>query len=256
MTVQSPVKKQQPDGMSHRGGGGGLPPPPSLRRRLALPTILSDSSSPPTRHIRALMLHPSLTQATSSVCYGCLGEYCVGYLSGTPEMRQLGGFSGVGAIVPSFLPAECSGGMGMWGIFGKPLKRAIWNTLGLHAVLTVCLIFLSFLGGACVACCLFLSTGSHEVCIQIHAMCCCVLRCTTKAIGSEKSALWRCKLGAGYGHMSPSIAKRPLAAGSKQPACTHKEHQILTTTEAVCGPCLSTQGGCQSRHAGCRIGKN
>ena len=24
----------------------------------------------------------------------------------------------------------------MWGIFGKPLKRAIWNTLGLHAVLT------------------------------------------------------------------------------------------------------------------------
>ena len=20
----------------------------------------------------------------------------------------------------------------MWGIFGKPLKRAIWNTLGLH----------------------------------------------------------------------------------------------------------------------------
>ena len=24
----------------------------------------------------------------------------------------------------------------------------------------------------------------------------------------------------------------------------------------VCGPCLSTQGGCQSRHAGCRMGKN
>ena len=24
----------------------------------------------------------------------------------------------------------------MWGIFGKPLKTAIWNTLGLHAVLT------------------------------------------------------------------------------------------------------------------------
>ena len=37
----------------------------------------------------------------------------------------------------------------MWGIFGKPLKRAIWNTLGLHAVLTVCLIFLSFLDGTC-----------------------------------------------------------------------------------------------------------
>ena len=34
----------------------------------------------------------------------------------------------------------------MWGIFGKPLNRAIWNTLGLHAVLTTCLIFSSVLG--------------------------------------------------------------------------------------------------------------
>ena len=29
----------------------------------------------------------------------------------------------------------------MWGIFGKPLKRAIRNTPGLHAVLTTCLRF-------------------------------------------------------------------------------------------------------------------
>ena len=42
-------------------------------------------------------------------------------------------------IVASFVPAECpKGGGGMWGIFGKPLKRAIWNTLGLHVVLTIC----------------------------------------------------------------------------------------------------------------------
>ena len=32
---------------------------------------------------------------------------------------------------------------------------------------------------------------------------------------------------------SPSKAKRPRTAGSQQPACTHKEHQILTTTEAA-----------------------
>ena len=33
-------------------------------------------------------------------------------------------------IVASFVPAECpkGGGGGMWGIFGNPLKRAIWNT--------------------------------------------------------------------------------------------------------------------------------
>ena len=64
----------------------------------------------------------------------------------------------------------------MWVIFGKALKRAIWNTLGLHVVLTVCLRFLSFLDSACVACWLFLSTDSHHVRIQIHATCCCIPR--------------------------------------------------------------------------------
>ena len=44
------------------------------------------------------------------------------------QLRQLRGFSGVSAIVASFVPTECSGGGGMWGIFGKPLKRAIRNT--------------------------------------------------------------------------------------------------------------------------------
>ena len=34
-------------------------------------------------------------------------------------------------------------------------------------------------------------------------------------------------------HTSPSNAKRPRAAGSQQPACTHQEHQILTTSEAA-----------------------
>ena len=56
----------------------------------------------------------------------------------------------------------------MWGIFGKPLKRAICNTLGLPAVLTTCLRFLSVSDGACVACCLFFSTGSCHVFIQIQ----------------------------------------------------------------------------------------
>ena len=56
----------------------------------------------------------------------------------------------------------------MWGMFGKPLrKRAIWNTLGLHAAPTTCLRFLCFLDSACVAFCLFLSTGSHVRIIRI-----------------------------------------------------------------------------------------
>ena len=41
---------------------------------------------------------------------------------------QHGAFSGVGAFVASFVPAECPRGGGMWSIFGKPFKRAIWNS--------------------------------------------------------------------------------------------------------------------------------
>ena len=85
----------------------------------------------------------------------------------------------------------------MWGIFGKPLERAIRNTLGLHAVPTTCLRFSSVLDDACVACCLFLSIGSHHVCIQIHATCSCFTGCTAETIGSEKSTPWWCSLGAG-----------------------------------------------------------
>ena len=94
---------------------------------------------------------------------------------GRGVLCQHGAFSGVGAVVASFVPAECPkrGGGGMWSIFEKYLKRAIWSTLGLHAVLTICLRFLSFLGSTCVACCLFMSTGSYHVRIQIHATCCC-----------------------------------------------------------------------------------
>ena len=80
----------------------------------------------------------------------------------------------------------------MWGIFGKPLKRAIWNTPGLHAVLTVCLRFLSVLYRVCAACCPLLLTGTHHVCLQIHATCCCLPRCTTATFGAEKGSLWGC----------------------------------------------------------------
>ena len=85
----------------------------------------------------------------------------------------------------------------MWGIFRKPLKRAIWNTLGLLAVLTTCLRFLSVLDGARVFCCLFLSTGSYHVYIQIHSTDCCFPGCTTKAFGAQKGSLWGCRVGPG-----------------------------------------------------------
>ena len=100
-------------------------------------------------------------------------------------------------IVASFVPAECPKGGGMWGMFGKPLKRAIRNTLGLHVVLTVCLRFLSFLDSTCVACWLFLSTDSHHVWIQIHATCRCSPRCTATTFGSQESTFGGCKVGAG-----------------------------------------------------------
>ena len=64
--------------------------------------------------------------------------------------------------LPHLCPLSVPVGWG-GGIFGKPLKRAIWNTAALHAVLTICLRFSSVLDGACVACCPFLSTTTCNV---------------------------------------------------------------------------------------------
>ena len=79
------------------------------------------------------------------------------YLSGTfGIVAGFGGFPGVGALVPSFVSGECSRGRGMWGICGKPSKRAIWSAPGLRAVLPTRLRCSSVLDDARVACCLFL----------------------------------------------------------------------------------------------------
>ena len=49
---------------------------------------------------------------------------------GRPWFCQHGAFSGVGAIVASFVSTGCPVGRGMWGRFGKPLKRAFWRCMG------------------------------------------------------------------------------------------------------------------------------
>ena len=109
---------------------------------------------------------------------------------------QHGAFSGVGAFVASFVPAECPKGGGYVGYIRKALQKGNLELPGLHAVLTTCLRFLSVLDGVCAACCLFLSTGSYYVWIQIHATCCCFPRCTTKTSGAQKGSLWGCRVGA------------------------------------------------------------
>ena len=55
------------------------------------------------------------------------------------------------------------------GYIQKDLEKGYLEHPGLHAVLTTCLRFSSVLDGACVACCLCLSTGSYHVYIQIHS---------------------------------------------------------------------------------------
>ena len=70
------------------------------------------------------------------------------------------------------------------GYIRKALEKGYLEHLGLHAVPTTCLRFSSVLVDACVACRLFLSTGSYHVRIQIHSTGCCFPRCTTKAFGA------------------------------------------------------------------------
>ena len=78
------------------------------------------------------------------------------------------------------------------GYIRKALERGYLEHPGLHVVLTTCLRFLSISDGACVACCLFFSTGSCHVFIQIHATGCCFPGCTTKAVDAQKGSLWGC----------------------------------------------------------------
>ena len=124
-------------------------------------------------HLRANLRGCSPRGAHSAARHATSARHAQHISRGRAVSCQHGAFSGVGAFVVSFVPAECPVGGGMWVIFGKPLKWAIRNTPGLHAVLTTCLRFLSALDSACVACCLFLLTGSHHVFIQIHTTCCC-----------------------------------------------------------------------------------
>ena len=98
--------------------------------------------------------------------------------------------------VPLFVLTECPVG-GYVGYIRKALEKGYLEHPGLHAVLTKCLRFSSILDSACVACCLFLSTGSHHVCIQIHAACSGLPRCSTETSGSQNSTLWGCEVGAG-----------------------------------------------------------
>ena len=73
------------------------------------------------------------------------------------------------------------------GYIWKALEKGYLEHPGLHAVLTTFLRFSSILDGACVPCCPFLSTGNHHVCIQIYTTCCCFPRCTTIALGAQKT---------------------------------------------------------------------
>ena len=139
----------------------------------------------------------SICRALGACSVSCLlksGTFTVNWRISLGRYRscQHRAFSGVGSIVASFVSTECPKGRGMWGMFGKPLKRAIWNTPGLHAVLTTCLRFLSVSDDVCAACCPLLLTGTHHVCLQIHVPCCCLPRCTTETFGAEKSSLWGC----------------------------------------------------------------
>ena len=190
----------------------------SLRRTMCPDVLLLFTPTRLQRHthehhlitLALLCQHQNISRGRRVLCHFC-------------------GFSGVGAVVASFVPTECSGGRGMWGTFGKPLKRAIWNTLGLHAVLTTCLRFLSVVDGACVACCLFFSTGSCHVFIQIHASPDAPQKLLTRKRARSGGAEWVQVTQ----HEPGSRAKKPRTSPSQPPACSHKEHDILTTAEAT-----------------------
>ena len=176
----------------------------------------------------------------------------------TPIVPTQWVFRGSAPLFPHLCPLSVPE-VGVCGVYSEsPLKRAIWNTLGLHAVLTTCLRFSSVLDDGCVACCL---------CQQAADMS--AYKFTPRAVASPyapQKPLVRKRARSGGAqwvrvqrHERGSRAKKPHTSRSQPPACTHREHHILSTTEALqggpnsetwtsqltaYGPCLPTQGGC------------
>ena len=121
--------------------------------------------------------------------------------------------------------AQCvSRSAGYVGIFGKSLKRAIWNAWGLHAVLTTCLRLSSFSDGACVACCLSLSTGSYHSAYKFTPWDVASPDAPQKPLVSRRARSGAVKWVQMSQDEPGRKAKKPCTAGSRQPACTHKEH--------------------------------
>ena len=92
-------------------------------------------------------------------------------------------------------------------------------------------IFVRF--GWCLCCLLpLLLTGRNYVCIQIHTQCAVaspnaaqkpLVRKRARSRGARRVQV----------HEPGSRAKKSHTTKSQQPACTHKEHPILTSTEAT-----------------------
>ena len=136
------------------------------------------------------------------------------------------------ALLPHLCPLSVPKGGGMWGILGKPFKRAIWNSLGLHAVFTTCLRFSSVLDG-CVL-------PAASFCQQAATMSVYKSRqCAVPSPDAPHKPLVRKRArsgGAEWVRVTRRPAKpaqKPRVVGLQQPACTHEEHQILSTAEAT-----------------------
>ena len=143
-----------------------------------------------------------LTSPATDVCTMPLfASLVLEYLGAVEFCAGSVGFWGSMPLLPHLCPLSVPE-VGYVGYIRKALEKGYLEHPGLHAVLTICLRYSSVLDGACVPCCLLLSTGSYHVFIQIHAMRCCIPICTTEALDSQSGMLWGCKLGASY---SPDV---------------------------------------------------
>ena len=109
VTVQGPVKEQQPDGMSHRGGAPTHPPPPAPEK-LQLPL------KRPPRAVGTSAAHAAATDLLVAPS-GCAAEICVVALEAV--VGESGMELGAGARV--LLHSASPGGWGVgWGLHPPP----------------------------------------------------------------------------------------------------------------------------------------
>ena len=132
-------------------------------------------------------------------------------------------------VPSSWLPTVCPVLGGVCGVYSESPWGVLTGTPG-SLCCTDGMFEIFVLSGRCV--CVLPAASFRHVFIQIHTTCCCFQEAPQKPLVHKRAR----SEGANWARVTrhpEKQAKEPRTAGLQQPACTNKEHQILSAAEAT-----------------------